>query len=588
MKNKIGQILFGLAIFILLGVTVQAATFTVTNTNDSGAGSLRDALAQTGTNNQPDTIVFDAAVFNVQRTITLTSGELVVPADSSTTMGQMVTITGTGANLLTISGNSASRVFYLDRYAQASLSGLTVSGGKAAGTTNPSFDGDGGGIYVYNGILNLNNIVINNNSAVSLGASNNAKGRGGGIYYNNAQSSTTDNSTFSNNLANTNNNSGLGSAVCICGSTPNTNNHTITNSSFRSNQIGANFSLSYTVYIILGVNATISNSVIENNAGGGLSSNSLLTVENTTIRGNSQRAIISDGNLTLKNSTLNDNRGEGVLISPISQITTITNSTISGNDGNGINILGSMANINSSTITLNKASGLFFTGNCNFRNSVFFGNGSSSNSTYDIEQFGIGIPLMGSQGYNIIGTTNGIPIPMPGDQFGVDPLLAPLANNGGQTQTHALMANSPAIDKGNSSGLTTDQRGFTRPVDNDSIPNATGGDGADIGAFEVQAPTAASVSVGGRVLTDRGRGLTNDFVVLTDKNGNTRTARTTAFGYYRFADVAAGETYILSVRSKRYSFAPQVVSVTEDLTELNFTAQAMVFQKLPKIQTLPQ
>jgi len=65
--------------------------------------------------------------------------------------------------------------------------------------------------------------------------------------------------------------------------------------------------------------------------------------------------------------------------------------------------------------------------------------------------------------------------------------------NGGQTPTHALLCGSPAIDKGkNLSGETTDQRGFPRKFDNAGLANATGGDGTDIGAFEVQntAPVA--------------------------------------------------------------------------------------------------
>lgn len=86
------------------------------------------------------------------------------------------------------------------------------------------------------------------------------------------------------------------------------------------------------------------------------------------------------------------------------------------------------------------------------------------------------------------------------------------------------------------------------------------------------APTAASVSVGGRVLTDRGKGLINATVVLTDMNGFSRAARTSSLGYYRFDDVTVGETYILSVKSKRYSFAPQVIGITEELSGLNFVA----------------
>ena len=64
-----------------------------------------------------------------------------------------------------------------------------------------------------------------------------------------------------------------------------------------------------------------------------------------------------------------------------------------------------------------------------------------------------------------------------GCQFNVNPLLGPLQDNGGPTFTHALLPGSPAIDAGRSVGLTTDQRGAPRPVDDPAIPNASPGDG---------------------------------------------------------------------------------------------------------------
>lgn len=85
-------------------------------------------------------------------------------------------------------------------------------------------------------------------------------------------------------------------------------------------------------------------------------------------------------------------------------------------------------------------------------------------------------------------------------------------------------------------------------------------------------PTAATVSVSGRVLTPAGRSLMNATVLLTDGSGNTRATQTSAFGYYRFDEVEAGQSYILSVRSKRYQFNPQVLSVSEDTEQLNFVA----------------
>jgi hypothetical protein len=76
----------------------------------------------------------------------------------------------------------------------------------------------------------------------------------------------------------------------------------------------------------------------------------------------------------------------------------------------------------------------------------------------------------------------------------LDPKLGVLQNNGGRTQTMALLTGSPAIDQGTSLSLTgtltTDQRsgGFPRKVDDAAIANAAGGDGTDMGAFELGAP----------------------------------------------------------------------------------------------------
>lgn len=85
-------------------------------------------------------------------------------------------------------------------------------------------------------------------------------------------------------------------------------------------------------------------------------------------------------------------------------------------------------------------------------------------------------------------------------------------------------------------------------------------------------PTSASVSVSGRVLSTFGRGVSNARVILTDQHGVARTARTNSFGYYRFVEVEAGQTYIFTVSHKRYRFLPRVVSVVEDLSEFDFIA----------------
>ncbi|MEJ7623641.1 MAG: carboxypeptidase regulatory-like domain-containing protein, partial [Pyrinomonadaceae bacterium] len=85
--------------------------------------------------------------------------------------------------------------------------------------------------------------------------------------------------------------------------------------------------------------------------------------------------------------------------------------------------------------------------------------------------------------------------------------------------------------------------------------------------------TAASVTVGGRVTTAaRAGGVARARVTLTYMTGETRTALTNSFGYYRFENVAAGQTYIFEVRHKRSQFAPQVITVTDEIDNLDFTA----------------
>jgi hypothetical protein len=106
---------------------------------------------------------------------------------------------------------------------------------------------------------------------------------------------------------------------------------------------------------------------------------------------------------------------------------------------------------------------------------------------------------------------------------------------------------------------------------------------ATIGFFKTGAPitvqiqgpsgTSATVSVSGRVTTSRGQGVYNARVSITDSNGNTRTAITNPFGYYRFDEVAAGGTYTIVVRSKRYNFAPRTLQVNDNLTDVNFVAE---------------
>ncbi|MGI8883301.1 MAG: carboxypeptidase-like regulatory domain-containing protein, partial [Pyrinomonadaceae bacterium] len=94
-------------------------------------------------------------------------------------------------------------------------------------------------------------------------------------------------------------------------------------------------------------------------------------------------------------------------------------------------------------------------------------------------------------------------------------------------------------------------------------------------------PTAANANISGRVLRVDGRGVGNAQVELSDQSGNVRRVRTNAFGYYSFTDIAAGETYIISVRHKRYRFESQLLSVNNSLSEVNFIASAELLKESP-------
>lgn len=109
---------------------------------------------------------------------------------------------------------------------------------------------------------------------------------------------------------------------------------------------------------------------------------------------------------------------------------------------------------------------------------------------------------------------------------------------------------------------------------NDSAQNLT--ITSTSGSVAITGPTASTVSLSGRVMTATGRGIRNVRMILTDDRGNSRTAISIAFGYYRFDDVAVGATYILTANGKRVAFSEptRVLTVTEEMTEINFVEAA--------------
>ncbi len=241
----------------------------------------------------------------------------------------------------------------------------------------------------------------------------------------------------------------------------------------------------------VGVNTTLIGCHITNNyalsTGGGIRTDSPMTIINSTISKNGTDGIGGGignfANLTITNSTITGNTaGSGGGIYNFKGIVTITSSTITDNQASSA----------SSASGIDRAGG-----SLTIRNAIIAGNRNNStmaevhgSSTSSHNQYV-------SQGYNVIGNVGDVTdFNQPGDQTGVtNPMLATLANNGGPTPTHALLSGSPAIDKGNSFGLTSDQRDLPRPSDDPSIPPAAGGDNSDIGAFELQLPKVRITSI---------------------------------------------------------------------------------------------
>jgi CSLREA domain-containing protein len=306
---------------------------------------------------------------------------------------------------------------------------------------------------------------------------------------------------------------------------------------------------------------TIRNGKDSNNEGGGIQNTGTLSVTNCTVTGNSAAkgaGLYNQGTLTVSNSTFSGNTATGLsggqdshggAIFNFGQGTlTLTNCTLSGNSvTGGPNPLGGSGGTGRGGAIYNSESNAIVT-NCTIAGNTAnggagtpagqaFGGGIFSQGTTHIQSAivanntvtGTGPPnpdvsgVFISQGFNLIGKRDGsTSFSAATDQTGtvaapLDPMLATLQNNGGPTQTIALLLGSPAIDKGSSSGLATDQRGagFPRTVDDPGTPNATGGAGTDIGSFELQtvAPTVLG-NISTRVLVGTGdNALIGGFII---------------------------------------------------------------------------
>jgi hypothetical protein len=491
------------------GLELIVSTLADVSNGDYSAGdfSLREAIGlANGSVPSLETITFaDALTTGGPVTITLVRGELKII--------DALSIDGPGADLLTIdaSGNDptpelnngdGSRVFNIDdglvfpnpqQVQNVAISGLTLTGGDVVGN---------GGAIRNRESLTVTDSTISGNSAIGSGIGYSSAIRGGGIYSSGnlsvARSTISGNSvsgrgggiwsyggfnytlTVTDSTFNGNSAGNTGGGIESAGTTR------VTNSTFSGNSAGYGYGGGGGIRSATGA-LMVTGSTISGNsaggAGGGISGSagSNLTVTDSTISGNS--AGIKGGGIngffaTVTNSTISGNSAgsAGGIYSEMG-ILTVTSSTISGNsavyDGGGI-----------------RAAAERRYGHAVISHTIVAGNTRGDDQTPNDVIGGVtmSFSLLGvdtgatitNSGGNLIGTAA-----MP-----IDPHLGPLADNGGPTMTHALLAGSPAINAGSPSAIAGaggiplyDQRGnpFTR----------VSGGRIDIGAFEAQPIPAA-------------------------------------------------------------------------------------------------
>jgi predicted outer membrane repeat protein len=412
-------------------------TFTVTNLLDDGSvGSLRWAVGQANMAGGAQSIDFDPTVFATRQTITLTGTQLELTDTTGTE-----TITGPAVGV-TVNGNNASRVFQIDGGVVASISGLTISGGNAG-------SGNGGGLSNL-GTTTLTDCTVSGNSAT---------GRGGGVYVNGGTLALTD-CTVSGNAA------GRGGGLYSVGGTT-----ALTDCSVSGNTAGSDGGISIQAGTLTLTHCTVSGNYAYG-FGGGLFNGGTTTLTNCTVSGNSTGfygvgggLANGRGTLTLTDCTVSGNFGGsaglagGIFIQ--AGTLTLTDCSVSGNSANGgggIDAQGGTTTLTDCTVSGNSYVDIL--GVVHTRNSII--------STLSGN--------LGSLGHNLIGNTNGGSGFDPTDLLNVNPLLGPLQNNGGPTQTMALLAGSPALNAGDPTQLgLADQRGVIRSG------------GVNIGAYQASA-----------------------------------------------------------------------------------------------------
>jgi hypothetical protein len=351
-------------------------------------------------------------------------------------INKSLTVQGADATSTIVDGTDSESVFVIDGSVTVTLTNMTITNGNAANSLPTSW---GGGIAIEQGDVTLDNVIVSNNFA----------SMGGGISSSGGKL-TVLNSQIMNNIA--------GDMTTARGG-------------------GIEVSESNASAQVVIINSTIVNNTASSFSGGvaiggGIASSaSSLRIENSTINGNHSSSGVSSGS------------AGGIFINgdsdTITKTAVIQNSTISGNStvfsGGGLYVTNSaVVTLTNNTIVSNTAALLaggissFNSSTVNLKNTL-----TAQNSPSDCGKSG-GFIL--SNDHNL-DSDDSCGLTEANDLSATLPLIGPLQDNGGSTETHALLENSPAINAGAGAGCPAkDQRGVIRPQ----------GPACDIGAYEFE------------------------------------------------------------------------------------------------------
>ncbi len=457
LKVLVSMAIISVGAFAAPNVYVDAAAdFTPANP------AVGDTVTWNGTGGAVSGLVFGTNAFSTVQagidavdeggTVRIAAGEY--DKGSSIIIGKTLALLGDGAGLTALlrddtdgeaSTNQYSVVTVSGTGTVATIDGLSISGGRGTiGRPNIPFGGrSGGGINVQLASVIVSNCSISGNTATE-------RHSGGGIG-GDSPTITVRNSTLTDNTAATfNSGGGIGGYFLFGGS------------------------------ITVSDSTVSGNTALDGNSGGGIGGlEPTITVNNSTVGGNTARANLSGGGIggfeatiAVINSTVSGNTAGGIDcgggIGGVRQAITVTGSTVSGNTAGGVRSGGGIGG-QDVMITVG--------------NALVVGNTGSDTANNEL----ISTATNTDNGGNLLAIPAGLSI---------SNIIAPLSDNGGTTQTHALVAGSPAIDAGVNAlatdggvALATDQRGA-------GFPRILVGT-VDIGAFELPNQAPAIVFSGG-------------------------------------------------------------------------------------------